>query len=336
MKEYKAANLEAFQTEVGLDVNPDAKLYFATGRLTTQKGYGLITNVMERFLKEPGNEKAQVVLVTGPVSSIEHDDIQAQNFMDKWADSVIVRGEDTPQEVTMIEKNKHDLAGRLAVLPIFDVDLVKRGMAAASVNWMQSLFEPFGIVQGQARAHGTPSILPWGDGPRTNVNNPNQSINIAEHSNLPMIPSGLTMESATNHGQNGWFFNPTQLDMDKVRGDEDGYDHMRAGLIDNLPEAEEATLATLNAVHSEIKDDPAHLAKLQLDSLNYALEQDTWDTAAETYMPPAMLSILGNTSKGFMNDIDSSTREAMQFYTNHAKGAFENRTSDRAGDSGST
>lgn len=129
--EGKRANKVAFQKKTGLEVNPDAPLFFWPSRLDpVQKGPQLLTDILYRFLSKYWKEKVQIAVVAnGPYQ---------QPFRD------ILRF--------------HDLYGRLTVCD-FDQSLSEQGFAASDFVLVPSLFEPCGLPQMVGQIFGSLPVV---------------------------------------------------------------------------------------------------------------------------------------------------------------------------------
>ena len=116
------------QAEFGLPVEADVPILAHVGRLTDQKGWDLIIELMRRWL--PGRRAQFVVLGSGEERYHHLLAELAQQFPDK-----------------------------LAVRHTFSEPLAHRIIAGADVFLMPSRFEPCGLAQLQALRYGTPPIV---------------------------------------------------------------------------------------------------------------------------------------------------------------------------------
>ncbi len=129
--EGKRANKMAFQAKLGLDVDPDAALFFWPSRLDPiQKGPQLLTNILYRIVSRYWDRNLQVALVAnGQHQGAFHD---------------VVR--------------QHDLKDRVAVCN-FDERLSRLGYAAADFVLVPSLFEPCGLPQMVGSIYGSLPVV---------------------------------------------------------------------------------------------------------------------------------------------------------------------------------
>jgi len=129
--EAKRQNKTAFQTKVGLNVNPDAPLFFWPSRLDpVQKGPQLLAEILYKFIARHWADNAQVVIVAnGPFKQPFYEIL-----------------------------NFHDLYGRLAVCD-FNQALSKQGFAASDFTLVPSRFEPCGLPQMVGQIYGSLPIV---------------------------------------------------------------------------------------------------------------------------------------------------------------------------------
>jgi glycosyltransferase involved in cell wall biosynthesis len=299
IKAFKAANLAAFQADVGLKQDPDAVLYVFAGRLTRQKGFTLIFNAVEQLLAN--NPHAQVAILASNV--VDDGDNHARQFMKEYADKHDIYDvkEDgkTIKKVNLIKNAHGKFENRLFVTAHFDEAMVKRAMAAASYSGMISLFEPFGQVQAQARGNATPTIATWVDGLRDNILDPAHSLELKTSDNksiqVPLVPRHLSPDDVKSIGQTGWFLDPVKFNVRHYN------DHQLNGIQANpertLGEADNLLLAKLQELYDFAQKDKLELLKVQRNCIQYANKYDTWQGAFETYYPQALLKVVGKGGK---------------------------------------
>ena len=139
-KSGKAANKQALQEELGLEVRPDVPLLVMITRLTAGKGIDLVLHILEEVLRE---------------------DIQV----------AILGTGDKEYEAKIAEMANH--YDNLAALIKFDRVISKKMYASADIFLMPSKSEPCGLAQMIACSYGTipivrsvgglyDSIKPWG------------------------------------------------------------------------------------------------------------------------------------------------------------------------------
>ena len=140
VKSGKAANKQALQEELGLEVRPDVPLLVMITRLTAGKGIDLVLHILEEVLRE---------------------DIQV---------AILGTGDKEYEEKIAEMANHHD---NLAALIKFDRVISKKMYASADIFLMPSKSEPCGLAQMIACSYGTipivrsvgglyDSIKPWG------------------------------------------------------------------------------------------------------------------------------------------------------------------------------
>ncbi len=127
----KAANKAAFQERTGLDVVPDAPLFFWPSRLDPiQKGCQLLAEIMYALINKYYDRHLQIAIVAnGSFQQVFH---QIAAF--------------------------HDLRGRVVVCD-FDEGLSHLGMAGSDFLLMPSRFEPCGLPQMGGQYYGTLPIV---------------------------------------------------------------------------------------------------------------------------------------------------------------------------------
>ena len=126
-KKGKAANKEAIQKELGLEVNPDKYLIGLISRLTDQKGLDLIQYGMERIV----DDNTQLV--------------------------VIGTGEQRYED--MFRYYAYRYPNKVSANILYSDDLAHKLYAAADAFLMPSLFEPCGLTQIIAFRYGTVPIV---------------------------------------------------------------------------------------------------------------------------------------------------------------------------------
>ncbi len=130
-REGKRRNKEAFQREMGLEVDADAPLFFWPSRLDPmQKGPQLLSDILHRTVSDYWDRGLQIAIVAnGP-----HE----QHFYH------------------IVEEFK--LQARVAIIG-FDERLSRRGYAASDFMIMPSLFEPCGLPQMTAPMYGSLPVV---------------------------------------------------------------------------------------------------------------------------------------------------------------------------------
>jgi len=123
----KAANKEALQIRMGLDVDPDMPLLGVVGRMTHQKGLDTLLEIVPKLCKLPVQ---LAILGSG--------DIQMQKLAKDMSQS-------------------HP--GQIAVMVGFDEGLSHQIEAGADMFIMPSRFEPCGLNQLYSQRYGTPPIV---------------------------------------------------------------------------------------------------------------------------------------------------------------------------------
>ncbi len=126
-KKGKAANKEAIQKELGLEVNPDKYLIGLISRLTDQKGLDLIQYGMERIV----DDNTQLV--------------------------VIGTGEQRYED--MFRYYAYRYPNKVSANILYSDDLAHKLYASADAFLMPSLFEPCGLTQIIAFRYGTVPIV---------------------------------------------------------------------------------------------------------------------------------------------------------------------------------
>ena len=123
----KRKNKVYMQERLGLDINPDAPMFFWPSRLDpVQKGCQLVAEILYRVVDKYWNEGLQVVFVAnGAYQQVFHD-----------------------------IAHKHDLYNRVAVCN-FEEGLSHIGFAASDFMLMPSLFEPCGLPQMTSAIYGS-------------------------------------------------------------------------------------------------------------------------------------------------------------------------------------
>ena len=127
----KRVNKEAFQRELGLEVNGDAPLFFWPSRLDpVQKGPQLVTDILVKMVSDYWERGMQV--------------------------AVVANG---PHEVFFQEIiRNHGLSARVAIVD-FDERLSRLGYAGSDFMLMPSLFEPCGLPQMTAPLYGSLPVV---------------------------------------------------------------------------------------------------------------------------------------------------------------------------------
>ena len=130
-REGKLANKEAFQRELGLDMNPEAPLFFWPSRLDpVQKGPQLVTDILVKTVSDYWDRGIQIAVVANGPHEVHFKKI--------------------------IEDN--ELSKRVAIVD-FDERLSRLGYAASDFMLMPSLFEPCGLPQMTAPLYGSLPIV---------------------------------------------------------------------------------------------------------------------------------------------------------------------------------
>lgn len=126
----KRAAKVAFQEKTGLDLNPDAPIFFWPSRLDPiQKGPQLLTSILYKIV--------------------------SQNWQDNLQVAVVANGE--YQRYFRDIVRQHDFAGRVAICD-FNESLSRLGYAASDFCFMPSSFEPCGLPQMIAPIYGSLTI----------------------------------------------------------------------------------------------------------------------------------------------------------------------------------
>jgi len=130
-REGKRANKESFQREMGLDLNPDAPLFFWPSRLDpVQKGPQLVTDILVQTVSDYWDRGLQIAVVAnGPHEIFFKDLIKEFN-----------------------------LGGRVAITD-FNERLSRLGYAGSDFMLMPSLFEPCGLPQMTAPLYGSLPVV---------------------------------------------------------------------------------------------------------------------------------------------------------------------------------
>lgn len=124
----KAANKQALQESLGLDVRPGAALVASIGRLAHQKGAELIAAALPALMADP--DVQFVMLGTGdPALEAELEDLAA-----RWP-------------------------ARMALRTAFSESLAHRMEAAADIFVMPSRYEPCGLNQMYSMRYGTVPVV---------------------------------------------------------------------------------------------------------------------------------------------------------------------------------
>ncbi len=127
----KAKNKALFQKELGLEINPDAPIFFWPSRLDPiQKGPQLLTDILARTVWDYWDKGLQIAVVANGHHQKHFHDIC----------------------------KKHDLHSRVAVVD-FEERLSHIGYAASDFMLMPSLFEPCGLPQMISPIYGTLPIV---------------------------------------------------------------------------------------------------------------------------------------------------------------------------------
>lgn len=130
-REGKRVNKEAFQREIGLEVNGDAPLFFWPSRLDpVQKGPQLVTDILVKTVNDYWDRGLQVAVVANGPHEVHFKKI--------------------------IED--YELSGRVAIVD-FDERLSRLGYAGSDFMLMPSLFEPCGLPQMTAPLYGSLPVV---------------------------------------------------------------------------------------------------------------------------------------------------------------------------------
>jgi ADP-glucose type glycogen/starch synthase len=128
--EGKRANKAALQEEIGLDVNPEAPLFYWPSRLDpVQKGCQLLTDILFQLVADYAADQLQVAVIASGAYQQHFHDIVAM----------------------------HGIRNRIAVLD-FDERLSRKAYASADFIFMPSSFEPCGLPQMVSPKYGTLTI----------------------------------------------------------------------------------------------------------------------------------------------------------------------------------
>ena len=129
--EAKRENKVAFQRKVGLDVDPDAPLFFWPSRLDPmQKGPQLLTDILFRVISEFSGEKLQIAVVANGSHQAAFHRVASM----------------------------HDMNGRVAICD-FEEGLSRLGYAGSDFTLMPSRFEPCGLPQMIGTIYGSMPII---------------------------------------------------------------------------------------------------------------------------------------------------------------------------------
>ncbi len=129
--EGKRANKEALQHELGLEMNPDAPLFFWPSRLDpVQKGPQLVTDILMQTVSDYWDRGLQIAVVANGPHEIHFKDI-VRTF---------------------------NLQKRVAIVD-FDERLSRCGYAGSDFMLMPSLFEPCGLPQMTAPMYGSLPVV---------------------------------------------------------------------------------------------------------------------------------------------------------------------------------
>lgn len=130
LMEGKRKNKELFQARVGLDINPNAPLFFWPSRLDpVQKGCQLLTDILYQLVADYSGEQLQIAVVANGAFQHHFHDIA----------------------------DMHGIRNRVAVVD-FNEGLSHHAYAAADFIFMPSLFEPCGLPQMISPKYGTLTI----------------------------------------------------------------------------------------------------------------------------------------------------------------------------------
>ncbi|MDA0766794.1 MAG: glycogen/starch synthase [Verrucomicrobia bacterium] len=128
--EGKRANKVAFQARLGLDINPDAPLFYWPSRLDpVQKGCQLLTDILYQLVADYSAEQLQI--------------------------AVVANGAFQPHLHNIVKM--HGIKNRVAVAD-FKEELSHQAYAAADFIFMPSLFEPCGLPQMVSPKYGTLTV----------------------------------------------------------------------------------------------------------------------------------------------------------------------------------
>jgi starch synthase/alpha-amylase len=126
----KAANKAELQKRLGLEVNPDAPIFFWPSRLDPQqKGPQLLTDILHRVIMDHSQSGLQIVVV-------------ADGPHQMWFHRIV---------------HEFGLGNRVAVWG-FDEELSRMAYAGSDFMMMPSLFEPCGLPQMVAPIYGTLAV----------------------------------------------------------------------------------------------------------------------------------------------------------------------------------
>ena len=129
--EARRKNKIEFQKALGLDVDPDAPVFFWPSRLDpVQKGPQLLTDILYKVISKYWDRHLQVAVVANGAYQQAFRDI----------------------------RDFHGIPGRLAVRD-FDGDLSQLGFAASDFTLVPSLFEPCGLPQMQGPIYGSLAVV---------------------------------------------------------------------------------------------------------------------------------------------------------------------------------
>ena len=129
--EARRLNKVEFQKALGLEVDPDAPVFFWPSRLDpVQKGPQLLTDILYKVLHKYWDRKMQIAVVANGSYQQAFRDI----------------------------RDFHGIGNRLAVHD-FDADLSRLGFAGSDFTLVPSLFEPCGLPQMQGPIYGSLAVV---------------------------------------------------------------------------------------------------------------------------------------------------------------------------------
>jgi hypothetical protein len=282
---FKKANKLALQKKIGLNQDENAIIFFSMPRIDPyQKGSMLILKDVERFMKAPGHEKAQMVLVlTHGTSPLAND--------------LVKKLQNDPELKGRLYLTYNQFTGRDVNVPMY---------AASDFYLMPSVYEPYGQNQLEACSMGSVTIGHGVDGIRSTVSDPE----MRENGSLPQDPP----EKVWEYGQTGILMRPfdssdyqdalslqervisgqekmksggwNQLSMDELKALVTYFFHDK-----HLPEKNEQTLHQAQESFSQAMDrayqlaqNPEKLNQVRMNGMKYFRNEHNTEKIAQKYV----------------------------------------------------
>ncbi|HEY9686568.1 MAG TPA: glycogen/starch synthase [Coleofasciculaceae cyanobacterium] len=285
LKEFKKANKLALQRKIGLNQDENAVLFFAMPRIDPyQKGSMLILKEVERFMKAPGHEKAQMVLVLTHGKS-------------PLANDLVKKLQDDPELKGRLYLTYDEFTGRDVNVPMY---------AASDFYLMPSVYEPYGQNQLEACSMGSVTIGHGVDGIRSTVSDPEMRVSgllpqeppekVWEYGQTGILmrpfdssdyQDALSLEERVISGQEklktgGW----NQLSLEELKALVTYFFHDK-----QLPEKDQKTLQQAQDNFSQAMDrayqlsqDPENLNQVRMNGMKYFREEHNPETIAQKYV----------------------------------------------------